>query len=416
MERALAVVVATQRTKKDNWLAEDLSREFDELLRSARLRVEGRVRCNLKEPSPSHLLGRGKVEEIRGLAAELGVDTVVFSENLSATQQKNIEEAVEVKTIDRTQLILDIFARHARSGEGKIQVELAQLEYLLPRLSGKGIILSRLGGGIGTRGPGEQKLEVDRRRIRTRIAKLKKDLDSVERQRSTRRKKREQFSVLSVAIIGYTNAGKSTLLNRLTNAGITSGNALFSTLDPTIRKYTLPDNQNVLFIDTVGFIYKLPHSLIDAFKATLEEVVEADILLNVLDISHPKVREQNEATYSVLEELKVKEKPVITVLNKSDRIEEEAARQHLRKEFGDGVMISAANGENIGELIDRIMLYAGRLTTIVKLEVPVSNMRLLHLIYNHGKVRKRIDKEDSVYIEAQVPQGLMERLKQLEGA
>ncbi len=295
MEKALSVVIITDRIKKDNWGADDISSEFDELVRSARVKLTDRIVCNLKIPSSALLLGKGKMDQIHGLAESQDINTVIFSENLSGTQQKNIEDAIGVKTIDRTQLILDIFARHAKSSEGKIQVELAQLEYLLPRLVGKGIILSRLGGGIGTRGPGEQKLEIDRRRVRARIDKLRRNLESVTKQRTMRRRKRERFSMLTVAIIGYTNAGKSTLLNALTGSDILVDKMLFSTLDPTIRKYTLPNNQNILFIDTVGFIYKLPHNLIEAFKATLEEVVEADVLLHLLDMSHPKIKEQCDA-------------------------------------------------------------------------------------------------------------------------
>jgi GTP-binding protein HflX len=403
MEKALSVIIITDRIKQDNWSADDIANEFDQLIRSARVGTKGKMVCNLKVISPAHLLGKGKVEEIHRLADELDIDAIVFSENLSGTQQKNIEDVINIKTIDRTQLILDIFAKHARSREGKIQVELAQLEYLLPRLMGKGVLLSRLGGGIGTRGPGEQKLEVDRRRIRARIGKLQKDLTAVTKQRSMRRKKRERFSALTIAIIGYTNAGKSTLLNKLTGSDILVDNMLFSTLDPTIRKYTLPNNQSVLFIDTVGFIYKLPHNLIEAFKATLEEAVEADILLHVLDVSHPKVKEHCDATYRVLEELNVKEKPIITVLNKADKIIDESLKKRLHKEFRDGIPISALYKDNMGELINKIMLYLGGLTTTIKVNIPIEKMKLVHFIYNHGKVRKRIDKEASIYIEAQVP-------------
>ncbi len=413
MERALSVIIITDRVKRDNWPASDILSEFDELVRSARVGQKERVICNLKRPSPAHLLGRGKAEEIKQIVEEKNVDVVIFSEELNGTQQKNLERILDTKTIDRTQLILDIFARRARSSEGKIQVELAQLDYLLPRLSGKGIALSRLGGGIGTRGPGEQKLEVDRRRIRSRIDKLKKDLGTVAKQRSMRRKKRKTFSLMSIAIIGYTNTGKSTLLNMLTNSDILVDNMLFSTLDPTIRKYILPNNQKVLFIDTVGFLYRLPHNLIEAFKATLEEVVEADLLLHVLDISHPRLKEQSDATYKVLEELGIRDKPIITVLNKQDRIKDALVRNRMCKEFEDAILISALHKENIGQLLDRVTLYLNRLTTFIKIEIPRGNMKLLHLIYNHGKVKKRVDKGSSIYIEAQVPQRVAEKIAQM---
>lgn len=415
MERALSVTLITDQIKRDNWGVDDTLSEFNELIRSARVRPEKGIVCNLKEISPTFLLGKGKLEEIQHLIETLGLNVVIFSENLSGTQQKNIENRLNIKTIDRTQLILDIFARRARSSEGKIQVELAQLEYLLPRLMGKGIILSRLGGGIGTRGPGEQKLEIDRRRIRTRINKLKKDLNALVGQRSMRRKKRERFSALTVAIIGYTNAGKSTLLNMLTASDILVDNMLFSTLDPTIRKYTLPNNQNVLFVDTVGFIYKLPHHLIEAFKATLEEVVKADILLHVLDMSHPKIKEQCNAAYKVLEELQIKDKPVITVLNKIDKVRDPLIRKRLFKEFRDAIAVSALYKQNADELIDKIMLHFGRDTQIVKINIPRDNMKLLHYIYEHGKVMKRVEKASSVYIEAQVPQRVMKRINTASG-
>ncbi|MEE8359528.1 MAG: GTPase HflX [Candidatus Omnitrophota bacterium] len=409
-EKILSVIIITDRIRRDNWSAEDITDEFEQLIRSARGEVVGSEKCNLKSISAIHFLGKGKIEEIRVLADELGANVVIFSENLSGTQQKNIEEILEKKTIDRTQLILDIFARHAKSSEGKIQVELAQLEYLLPRLLGKGVLLSRLGGGIGTRGPGEQKLEVDRRRIRTRIARLQKDLAAVMQQRSMRRKKRERFSILTIAIVGYTNTGKSTLLNKLTGSEILVDNMLFSTLDPTIRKFTLPNNQNVLFIDTVGFIYMLPHNLIEAFKATLEEATEADVLLHILDASHPKVKEHSEATYKVLDELKIKDKPIITVLNKSDKISDDLFKERLLKDFKDGVLISALRKENIGELIDKITLYLGKTTTSISIEIPISNMRLLNLIYTEGRVTRRIDKESSVYIEANVPYRVRDKI------
>jgi GTP-binding protein HflX len=265
----------------------------------------------------------------------------------------NLEEATHARVIDRTQLILDIFARRANSNEGKVQVELAQLLYRLPRLTGKGTEMSRLGGGIGTVGPGEQKLEVDRRRIRTRIFKLEEDLEGLKQRRSMMRKKRERFSLPTVALVGYTNSGKSTLLNALTGSGVVVQDKLFSTLDPTVRQFIMPDMRKVLFIDTVGFLAELPHHLIEAFKATLEEVVEADLILHLVDASHPKAKEQAGAVYSVLKEIGAEGKPVLTALNKIDKTDE-AVIAGLKKFFPDSIAISALKCEGFDALLDAV--------------------------------------------------------------
>ena len=287
-------------------------------------------------------------------SAAKNIAVVIFNNDLSGTQQRNLEDMIKRKVIDRTQLILDIFARRARSNEGKAQVELAQLLYLLPRLTGKGIHLSRLGGGIGTIGPGEQKLEVDRRRIRSRISRLEKELKDLSSRRGMMRKKRERFSLPTVAIIGYTNVGKSTLINALTSSDVMVRDKLFSTLDPTVRRYTMPDRKSVLFVDTVGFIDKLPHKLIEAFKATLEEVSEANLLLHLVDISHPKAKEQSDAVDKVLEEIGAKDKPVIFVLNKIDKVTDVSIVEKAMAYFPNAVAISAARKEGFDSLIDRI--------------------------------------------------------------
>ncbi len=410
-ERALCVIVITEKQKKDGWKKQGTEQEFNMLVRSARIKVEENITCNLRTTHSRYLLGLGKVEEIGILVQELKINSVIFSENLSSKQQKNIEKIINVKTIDRTQLILDIFARRAHTNEGKLQVELAQLEYMLPRLTGKGVVLSRLGGGIGTRGPGEQKLEVDRRRIRIRINRLKKEIKAIAMQRRMRRKKREQFSIPTAALIGYTNAGKSTLLNRLTGSEIYVDNMLFATLDPTIRKLTMSNGQSLLFVDTVGFLYNLPHGLVEAFKATLEEALEADILLHILDASNPRIEEQMQATYDVLSRLGVKEKPVITILNKIDKIEDTDLRHRLIDRHKDAIMLSALSGENMDELITRLIQHMAGFVTTLKLNIPRHEMKLLHLICKHGKVIKRIDKESGIYIEALVPESLKTRLK-----
>jgi len=411
MERAILVITEYEKT---NWTLEDMSLELKELATAVRVEAVSKIECKLKQISPAHFVGSGKIDEITILADKENVDVVIFNDDLTGTQQKNIEDVIGRKTIDRTQLILDIFSRRAKSNEGKVQVELAQLEYLLPRLTGKGIMLSRLGGGIGTRGPGEMKLELDRRRISTRISKLKKDLEGIEEQRRMRRKSRARFSASSIALVGYTNAGKSTLLNTLTNSNVSVDNRLFSTLDPTIRKYVLPNNQKIIFIDTVGFLYKLPHHLIDAFHATLEEAIDADILLHVLDANEPKVRQHSDAVYDVLRELKIEHKPIITVLNKMDKIEDPSSRLRLQKDFKDAIPISSLCNENLKELINRIVLKLSGLITLVKLKIPLGKIKLLYAIYREGRVISKKYHGRYVYIEAQIPETLKKKFLEKE--
>ncbi len=408
MEKALLITVDSGKNRA--WSAQDAAQELRELVRSAGAEVKEEIICHRDKISPAFFVGKGKVDEIALIARELNLDAVIFNNDLSGSQQKNLEEIIGIKTIDRTQLILDIFARRARSNEGKVQVELAQLSYLLPRLVGKGIELSRLGGGIGTRGPGETKLEVDRRRIRDRIAKLKKDLERLTAQRRMRGKSRQKIPIPSIAIIGYTNAGKSTLLNSLTRSDVFAEDRLFSTLDPTIRQFTLPTNQRVLFVDTVGFLHDLPHHLIESFKATLEEVLDADILLHVLDITHPKVAEQSEAVFKVLAELGAHNKPVITALNKIDRMEE-AAIERLKRTFEDSIPISALKKQNFQELVDRITLQLASLIDIIDIKVPQARMDIITAIYEHGHVLSKDYKGQDIQIRAQVPIKLKERIK-----
>jgi GTP-binding protein HflX len=351
MERALLITVDLGR--RSEWTAEERAEELKELARSAGAGVVRSIVVNRHEPAPSHYIGKGKVEELAALRAAEKVNLVIFNNGLSGTQAANLEDAVGARVIDRTQLILDIFARRACSNEGKVQVELAQLMYRLPRLVGKGTELSRLGGGIGTVGPGEQKLEVDRRRIRQRIFRLEKDLEALKLRRSMMQKKRDRFSLPTVALVGYTNAGKSTLLNALTGSDAIVQDKLFSTLDPTVRQLMLPGMRKVLFVDTVGFLADLPHQLIEAFKATLEEVVEADLMLHLVDASHPKAKEQAHAVYGVLDEIGVKDKPVVTVLNKVDKAEA-AVVERLKNFFPGAVAISALNRVGFPDLLSAI--------------------------------------------------------------
>ena len=405
-----SIIVTACQAKPSGWNPQDLSEELRNLAISCGAKVAGEIICNIKEISPATYIGKGKVTDIALLAEEKGADLVIFNNDLTGSQQKNLEDVIGLKTIDRTQLILDVFAERAKSSEGKIQVELAQLEYLLPRLTGKGIALSRLGGGIGTSGPGEQKLEMDRRKIKERIAKLKSDLLKLTSQRAMRKKKREGFSLSTIAIIGYTNAGKSTLLNSLTNSNVITGDKLFSTLDPTIRAFVLPNNQKVLFVDTVGFLNGLPHHLIEAFKATLEEVVEADMLLHIVDVSHPMVIAQNAAVREVLIKLGAEQKPTIIALNKTDKIHDVFMLKRFQKTFEKSIPISALNKEGFKELVDSITRELSFLIAEVKLTIPHDQMKILSLIHEHGQVITTKFTDSGVYVEAKIPIKLRDQL------
>lgn len=405
-----AIIVTAYQAQPNEWDSSELSEELRSLAASCRAKVISELVCNIKKVSPAYYVGKGKVTEIAHLAKEKRADLVIFNNDLTGSQQKNLEDIIGLKTIDRTQLILDIFADRAKSGEGKIQVELAQLDYLLPRLTGRGIVLSRLGGGIGTRGPGEQKLEMDRRKIKDRIVKLKHGLRKLTDQRVMRRKRRERFAVSIIALIGYTNAGKSTLLNSLTNSNVVTENRLFSTLDSTIRAFVLPDNQKVLFVDTIGFLNQLPHHLIEAFKATLEEVIEADILLHILDASHPKVLAQNTAVNRVLEELGIKDKPIIPVLNKIDNLENPHILRRLQRSFEASVPISALHKRGLKELADCISARLSGFMTEVNIAIPHSHMKVLNMVYEHGQVLTKDFMGDKIYAKVRIPTKLKDSL------
>jgi GTP-binding protein HflX len=349
--------------KREDWTAAERSNELRELAVSCGISVIEELIVNRDRIDPAYYIGSGKVEEIANSCAEKKIDTAIFNNDLTGSQERNLEKIIKAKIVDRTQLILDIFARRARSNEGKLQVELARLLYMLPRLTGKGVEMSRPGGGIGTSGPGEQKLEVDRRRINSRMSRLKRELEGLSRRRAMMRKKRARNSLPAIAIVGYTNAGKSTLINALTSSDVIVQDKLFSTLDPTVRRFVLPGRpctthfarvqgtREVLFIDTVGFIDRLPHNLIEAFKATLEEVSQADMLLHVVDISHPKAKEQSFAVYRVLDEIGAKDKPVITALNKTDKVGDRSIIDRALKSFINPVAISALKREGFDGLV-----------------------------------------------------------------
>ena len=386
------------------WPLDDEARELRELAGSSGCAVVGEVIAKRHRPIAGTFLGSGKLEEIAGQASEHQSQVVIFNQELSPAQQRNIEEALRVKTIDRTQLILDIFAQRAKSQEGKVQVELAQLRYLLPRLTGKGVMLSRLGGGIGTRGPGEQKLEVDRRRIRARLSRLGEELERLGRRREATRSRRKETEVPVVALVGYTNAGKTTLLNRLSGSSATAKNQLFTTLDPLARRIKLPDGETVVLTDTVGFLHHLPHHLIESFKATLEEARDADLLLHVLDASHPLVSEHAQAVEEVLGQLELKEKPVITVLNKCDCIEDRSRIAALQRSYEPSAAISARTGEGLdrlGALIrDRLGLL---LLEPSRLRVPAERSDILASVYRSGQVLRRLEVEGAIELFARLP-------------
>jgi len=411
MEKALLVSVQL-KTDKGHWRIEDISSELEELALSTSVKIVENIICICEKATSNYLIGKGKVEEIGLIANEEGADTVIFSHDLSGTQQRNLEEAIGKKTIDRTQLILDIFCRRARSPEGKMQVELAQLQYLLPRLSGKGIMLSNLGGGIGTRGPGETKLEVDRRQIRRKIAKLKNDLKAFGLHRLTTRKKRKINNLPLAALIGYTSAGKSTLLNRLTEANQITSEKLFTTLDPLSKSLQLPNGQNIIVSDTVGFLHELPHHLIEAFKATLEEVKDADLLVHVLDAADSRLYQHNQAVLNVLDELGARDKPCFTVLNKIDLVEDRSWLEVSRKDFSDSLFLSAKTGENLRALIDKIAGYFSRLMLSLKIIIPHGRMELVDFFYRMAKVHKIDYLQEGVKIDLSISRKLYAKIAQ----
>ena len=336
------------------WTIEDSVEELKQLADTAGAQVVARFLQKRPKPDPAFFIGKGKVQELALFVQQENVDLCIFDDELSPAQQRNIEQAMGIRVLDRTALILDIFAQRARTNEGKLQVELAQLQYNLPRIMGKGLTLSRLGGGIGTRGPGETKLEVDRRRIRDRIAYIKECIGKVKSVRTLHRASRNKASVPTVSLVGYTNAGKSTLLNTLTNSDIYAKDQLFATLDPTTRQLDLPDKQQAILTDTVGFIQRLPHQLVAAFQSTLEEVIEADVLLHVIDVSHELYKEQSNAVYHVLEQIGAKDKTIITVYNKIDKLPEDSALPARLAQEENSVCISAKAGLNLDKLLEMI--------------------------------------------------------------
>ena len=368
------------------WSAEDSLEELKQLADTAGAEVVARFLQKRPKPDPAFFIGRGKVRELALYVQQENVDLCIFDDELSPAQQRNIEQAMGVRVLDRTALILDIFAQRAHTNEGKLQVELAQLQYTLPRIMGKGLSLSRLGGGIGTRGPGETKLEVDRRRIRDRIAYIKGCISKVKNVRTLQRSGRAKASVPTVSLVGYTNAGKSTLLNTLTNSDIYAQDQLFATLDPTTRQLELPNKQQAILTDTVGFIQRLPHQLVAAFQSTLEEVVEADVLLHVIDVSHELYKEQANAVYHVLEELGAKDKTIITVYNKIDKLPEGSALAERLAKEENSICISAKARLNLDGLLALIAENLKLKSVEESFLVPYSDSAAVSRLHEAGTV------------------------------
>ncbi len=401
-EKALLVSVDT-----GEFDAEASIDELEELARTAGAEVVGKVIQKKEAPEKATFVGVGKLAEIIAFCQVQDVDLLIFDSELSPSQQRNLEKLTNKRVIDRTMLILDIFAMRARTSEGKLQVELAQLRYQLPRLAGQGTALSRLGGGIGTRGPGETKLESDKRHIRRRIQKLQEELSELEKRRNQMRKRREKDGVQTVAIVGYTNAGKSTLMNALTHAGVLAENKLFATLDPTSRALTLPDGRQVMLIDTVGLIRRLPHKLVEAFKSTLEEAAQATVILNVCDASDEHSAEHLEVTKNLLDELGCAGKPVISVMNKCDLVGD----IYSMRTFGRTVMISALEEKGFDELLDAILKELPPTRRKAELLIPFSAGAIAARIRNEGAVEFEEYREDGLYMRATVEISLLDTIK-----
>jgi GTPase len=396
--------------------ADESLAELRTLAESAGAKVVGEILQRRDRPDPATLIGAGKLEEIAGAAASVDADVLLFDHDLSPSQQRNIEKIVQRRVIDRTQLILDIFARHARTREGQLQVELAQLHYMLPRLAGHGIEMSQLGGGIGTRGPGETKLETDKRKISRRVRHVEQQIENVRRIRAQQRQRRESAPVATVALVGYTNAGKSTLFNALTHAGVLSSARMFATLDPTIRGVVLPSKRKVLLSDTVGFIRSLPHTLVSAFRATLEEVQRASLILHVSDASNRLSAEQDAQVEIVLKELEAEKKPRLRVMNKVDLLDVEVAESLLadaKREDARTIYVSSVEGTGLKTLLERIdTMIEEDPVSRVHLRVPQTEGKILAMLEAKSQILSRKYQDGAVLLEVEAPESVVRKIRE----
>jgi len=414
-ERAYLVAVDSDE-QESVWSVEDSLSELATLAHTAGAEVVGSMIQRLHHPDVATYIGKGRTQELTALEKQLTFDLVIFDDELSPSQQRNLEKVLDIRVLDRTALILDIFAQHAHTREGRLQVELAQLEYHLPRLSGRGIEFSRqaggtrsaggsgAGGAIGVRGPGETKLEIDRRRIRSRIAELREEIESVRMQRLIHRQQRAAQAIPVVAVVGYTNAGKSTLFNALTEAEVVAENKLFATLDPVTRHVVLPGNQEVLFTDTVGFIQKLPTKLVAAFRATLEEVVDADLLLEVVDVNHENAIEQSETVNEVLHDLEIGEKPRVTALNKIDLLDDPAELD--LNLYPNAVPISALKHSGLDALREKISHVLAESMQSVQVTIPYEKSELVELFHRRGYVEREEHHPNGTFVTGRIPRSL----------
>lgn len=420
-ERAL-LVGAQLKGRQEGWDLEDSLVELGQLARTAGLDVAGQTWQRLDQYNPATLIGSGKVEELSELRKDLDCSVVIFDEELSPRQLRNLEETMgdEVKILDRTSLILDIFAQHAQTREGQLQVELAQYQYRLPRLTRAWTHLARQAGGgaarggtggVGLRGPGETQLEVDRRLISRRIAQIEEDLEQVRRHRALHRRQRKRMALPVVAIVGYTNAGKSTLLNALSGADVLVEDKLFATLDPTTRRVELPSGREVLFSDTVGFIQKLPTQLVAAFRATLEEINEADLILHVVDITHPRAEDQSDAVVDTLEEIGAIDRPTVVALNKVDRLSDLGVVADWQAEFADSVAISAAHGWHLDKLLERVEEVLSADLVYLEVQVPYDRGDLAALFHEQGNVSETTHSADGTVIKGFVARRWLEQFR-----